>query len=85
MKAVEKIDLQIKELREVRKKVVAGERTFSKEREMDKATDFMATLTEYNIPFETFTFGSRLFVKIKDEEESNVDNNIEVLEDSITE
>lgn len=80
MKAVEKIDNKINELREVRRMVVKGEKSFSKEKEMEKAEEFMTTLTTYGIPYETFEFGARLFVKVKDVEE-----NIEVLEDAMTE
>lgn len=73
MKAVQKIDERINDLREVRRMVVKGEKSFSKEKEMDKADEFMTTLSEYGIPFETFTFGARFFVKISEvEEEPNV-------------
>lgn len=68
MKAVEKIDNKINELREVRRMVVKGEKSFNKDDEKG-IMEFTTTLAVYDIPFETFTFGSRLFVKVKDIEE----------------
>lgn len=77
MKAIEKIDSRINELREVRRMVVRGEKSFSKEKEMDKADEFMTTLVNYDIPFKTFEFGTRLFIKVIDFEE--VENTTESL------
>lgn len=84
MKAVEIIDKKINDLREVRRIVVKGERRFSKDKEMDKAESFMLTLLEHGIPYSTFEFGTGLFVKIEDVQDT-IENNIEVLENSITE
>lgn len=63
MLLIEKIDNEIKELQKVRRIVVKGEKKFNLNEETE-IKGFENLLMEYDIPYQTFTYGNQLFFKI---------------------
>lgn len=70
---VEKIDNEIKELQKVRRIVVKGEKKFNLNEEIE-IRGFENLLMEFDIPYQTFTYGNQLFFKIVQPTETELEN-----------